>query len=136
MTAWQPRLFALLFISQWCSVCGHHAGLTDALLGSGSWQLGDQGTKLMKTIKASSTHLSTLINDILDAAAAGKGKLAIKLEKVSTLRTVRMLICQHAEVAILPFKGCFVLMIMSEPYSDAFVMILMTMWIRPCSNHQ
>lgn len=27
-------------------------------------------------------HLSNLINDILDAAAAGKGKLAIKLEKV------------------------------------------------------
>ena len=29
-------------------------------------------------------HLSTMINDILDAAAAGKGKLAIKLEKVSS----------------------------------------------------
>lgn len=68
----------------------------------------------MKTIKASSTHLSTLINDILDAAAAGKGKLAIKLEKVSTLRTVRMLICQHTEFAILPVKDSFVLIILSD----------------------
>ena len=52
------------------------------MLGSGPWQLGEVGQKYMKTIKTSSLHLSSLINDILDAAAASKGKLAIKLEKV------------------------------------------------------
>lgn len=52
------------------------------MLGSGPWQLGEMGQKYMKTIKTSSLHLSALINDILDAAAATKGKLAIKLEKV------------------------------------------------------
>ena len=52
------------------------------MLGSGPWQLGEMGQKYMKTIKTSSLHLSSLINDILDAAAATKGKLAIKLEKV------------------------------------------------------
>ena len=57
-------------------------GLSEAMLGPGSWQLGETGSKYMKTIKNSSTHLSSLINDILDAAAASKGKLAIKMEKV------------------------------------------------------
>ena len=57
-------------------------GLSDAMLGSGPWQLGEMGQKYMKTIKTSSLHLASLISDILDAAAASKGKLAIKLEKV------------------------------------------------------
>ena len=60
------------------------AGLSEAMLGSGPWQLGEQGQRYMKTIKTSSMHLANLINDILDAAASGKGKLAIKLEKVSS----------------------------------------------------
>ena len=62
-----------------------NAGLSEAMLGSGPWQLGEMGQKYMKTIKTSSLHLSALINDILDAAAATKGKLAIKLEKVCPL---------------------------------------------------
>ncbi|KAK9789210.1 hypothetical protein WJX73_000342 [Symbiochloris irregularis] len=57
-------------------------GLSEALLGPGTWQLGDVGSRYMRTIKNSSTHLSSLINDILDAAAASKGKLAIKMERV------------------------------------------------------
>ncbi|KAK9826256.1 hypothetical protein WJX74_003071 [Apatococcus lobatus] len=70
-------------------------GLTDAMLGPGTWQLGDQGQKLMKTIKSSSMHLSALINDILDAAAAGKGKLAIKLEKAH----LDKLVCEVLDTA-------------------------------------
>ena len=48
----------------------------------GPWQLGELGLKYMKTIKTSSIHLASMINDILDAAAANKGNLAIKLERV------------------------------------------------------
>ena len=71
------------------------------MLGSGPWQLGEVGQKYMKTIKTSSLHLSSLINDILDAAAASKGKLAIKLEKACSsilyLRLcVRLSICRTA----------------------------------------
>lgn len=52
------------------------------MLGEGPWQLGELGGKYMRTIKTSSIHLASLINDILDAAAASKGSLAIKLERV------------------------------------------------------
>lgn len=52
------------------------------MLGPGSWNLGETGARYMKTIKTSATHLASLINDILDAAAASKGKLGIKMEKV------------------------------------------------------
>ena len=54
-------------------------------MGEGPWQLGDLGMKYMRTIKTSSIHLASLINDILDAAAANKGSLAIKLERVCCL---------------------------------------------------
>ena len=53
------------------------------MLRPGSWSLGDKGTHYIKTIKNSSNHLATLINDILDAAAMAKGKLVIKQETVS-----------------------------------------------------
>ena len=53
------------------------------MLRPGSWTLGDKGTHYIKTIKNSSNHLATLINDILDAAAMAKGKLVIKQETVS-----------------------------------------------------
>ena len=59
------------------------AGLSEAMLRPGSWSLGDKGTHYIKTIKNSSNHLATLINDILDAAAMAKGKLVIKQETVS-----------------------------------------------------
>ncbi len=52
------------------------------MLRPGSWSLGDKGTHYIKTIKNSSNHLATLINDILDAAAMAKGKLVIKQETV------------------------------------------------------
>ena len=55
------------------------------MLRPGSWTLGDKGTHYIKTIKNSSNHLATLINDILDAAAMAKGKLVIKQETVSRL---------------------------------------------------
>ena len=71
-----------------------NAGLSEAMLGSGPWQLGEMGQKYMKTIKTSSLHLSALINDILDAAAATKGKLAIKLEKVRPMLQTQ---AQHAD---------------------------------------
>lgn len=58
------------------------AGLSEAMLRPGSWSLGDKGTHYIKTIKNSSNHLATLINDILDAAAMAKGKLVIKQETV------------------------------------------------------
>ena len=58
------------------------AGLSEAMLQPGSWSLGDKGTHYIKTIKNSSNHLATLINDILDAAAMAKGKLVIKQENV------------------------------------------------------
>ncbi len=70
------------------------AGLSEAMLGSGPWQLGETGQKYMKTIKTSSMHLASLINDILDAAAATKGKLAIKLEKVCDIVDYHQLIWQ------------------------------------------
>ena len=57
-------------------------GLSEAMLRPGSWTLGDKGTHYIKTIKNSSNHLATLINDILDAAAMAKGKLVIKQETV------------------------------------------------------
>lgn len=60
-------------------------GLSEAMLRPGSWSLGDKGTHYIKTIKNSSNHLATLINDILDAAAMAKGKLVIKQETVSCL---------------------------------------------------
>lgn len=53
------------------------------MLRPGSWSLGEKGTHYIKTIKNSSNHLATLINDILDAAAMAKGKLVIKQETVS-----------------------------------------------------
>ncbi|KAK9794043.1 hypothetical protein WJX73_001341 [Symbiochloris irregularis] len=56
-------------------------GLSEAMLDDGPWKLGELGTKYMRTIKTSSIHLASLINDILDAAAASKGTLAIKLER-------------------------------------------------------
>ena len=59
------------------------AGLSEAMLEEGPWQLGELGQKYMKTIKTSAIHLASLINDILDAAAATKGSLAIKLEQVN-----------------------------------------------------
>lgn len=63
------------------------AGLSEAMLGEGPWQpLGDLGLKYMRTIKASSTHLASLIRDILDAAAASHGSLAIQLQKVAAAR--------------------------------------------------
>ena len=40
-------------------------GLSEAMLGSGPWQLGETGQRYMKTIKTSSLHLASLINDIL-----------------------------------------------------------------------
>ena len=58
-------------------------GLSEAMLRPGSWSLGEKGTHYIKTIKNSSNHLATLINDILDAAAMAKGKLVIKQETVS-----------------------------------------------------
>lgn len=59
------------------------AGLSEAMLRPGSWNLGDKGTHYVRTIKNSSNHLATLINDILDAASMAKGKLVIKQETVS-----------------------------------------------------
>ena len=58
------------------------AGLSEAMLRGGSWQLGEKGTHYIKTIKNSSHHLANIINDILDAAAFSKGRLVIKREKV------------------------------------------------------
>lgn len=52
------------------------------MLEDGPWQLGELGLRYMRTIKTSSIHLAALINDILDQAAAAKGSLAIKLERV------------------------------------------------------
>lgn len=63
-------------------VC-HVAGLSEAMLRGGSWQLGEKGTHYIKTIKNSSHHLANIINDILDAAAFSKGRLVIKREKAS-----------------------------------------------------
>lgn len=63
------------------------AGLSEAMLRPGSWTLGDKGTHYIRTIKNSSNHLATLINDILDAASMAKGKLVIKQETVSFLLT-------------------------------------------------
>ena len=66
---------------------GWAPGLSEAMLGEGPWQpLGDLGFKYMRTIKASSTHLASLIRDILDAAAASHGSLAIQLQKVVPCR--------------------------------------------------
>ena len=59
------------------------AGLSEAMLRGGSWQLGEKGTHYIKTIKNSSHHLANIINDILDAAAFSKGRLVIKREKAS-----------------------------------------------------
>lgn len=59
------------------------AGLSEAMLRGGSWQLGEKGTHYIKTIKNSSHHLANIINDILDAAAFSKGRLVIKREKVN-----------------------------------------------------
>lgn len=80
----------------------YEAGLSEAMLGSGSWQLGETGTKYMKTIKVSSTHLASLINDILDAAAASKGKLAIKMEKVGRSYGIalRRCICEPRQLKV------------------------------------
>lgn len=64
------------------------AGLSEAMLRGGSWQLGDKGTHYIKTIKNSSHHLANIINDILDAAAFSKGRLVIKREKVSASQPV------------------------------------------------
>lgn len=58
------------------------------MLRPGSWSLGEKGTHYIKTIKNSSNHLATLINDILDAAAMAKGKLVIKQETVSCPVTI------------------------------------------------
>ena len=55
------------------------------MLRPGSWTLGDKGTHYIRTIKNSSNHLATLINDILDAASMAKGKLVIKQETVNLL---------------------------------------------------
>ncbi|KAL0026791.1 hypothetical protein WJX77_001496 [Trebouxia sp. C0004] len=63
-------------------------GLSEAMLRPGSWSLGDKGTHYIKTIKNSSNHLATLINDILDAAAMAKGKLVIKQETVDLKKVV------------------------------------------------
>ena len=60
-------------------------GLSEAMLRPGSWTLGDKGTHYIRTIKNSSNHLATLINDILDAASMAKGKLVIKQETVRLL---------------------------------------------------
>ena len=68
------------------------AGLSEAMLRPGSWTLGDKGTHYIKTIKNSSNHLATLINDILDAAAMAKGKLVIKQETVSPLYLFRNIV--------------------------------------------
>ncbi|KAK9784695.1 hypothetical protein WJX73_001889, partial [Symbiochloris irregularis] len=58
-------------------------GLSEAMLGEGPWQpLGDLGLKYLRTIKASSVHLASLIRDILDSAAASHGTLGIQLQKV------------------------------------------------------
>ncbi len=70
--------------SQRC-VCVCDAGLSEAMLRGGSWQLGEKGTHYIKTIKNSSHHLANIINDILDAAAFSKGRLVIKREKAGTL---------------------------------------------------
>ena len=61
------------------------AGLSEAMLRGGSWQLGEKGTHYIKTIKNSSHHLANIINDILDAAAFSKGRLVIKREKAGPL---------------------------------------------------
>ncbi|KAL3153016.1 Hexokinase-3 [Trebouxia sp. C0009 RCD-2024] len=63
-------------------------GLSEAMLRPGSWSLGEKGTHYIKTIKNSSNHLATLINDILDAAAMAKGKLVIKQETVDLKKVV------------------------------------------------
>lgn len=65
------------------------------MLEDGPWQLGELGLKYMRTIKTSAIHLASLINDILDAAAATKGKLAIKLEQVF-LHSWPSCFCLHA----------------------------------------
>ena len=67
-----------LYLTYWAT-----AGLSEAMLRGGSWQLGEKGTHYIKTIKNSSHHLANIINDILDAAAFSKGRLVIKREKVN-----------------------------------------------------
>ncbi len=79
------------------------AGLSEAMLRPGSWSLGDKGTHYIKTIKNSSNHLATLINDILDAAAMAKGKLVIKQETVRCCLlalTTRLLMLETAVQSI------------------------------------
>lgn len=68
-----------------CTSCAHDAGLSEAMLRGGAWQLGEKGTHYIKTIKNSSHHLANIINDILDAAAFSKGRLVIKREKARPL---------------------------------------------------
>ena len=65
------------------------------MLRPGSWSLGEKGTHYIKTIKNSSNHLATLINDILDAAAMAKGKLVIKQETVSQCRVSHFSVMQY-----------------------------------------
>lgn len=69
------------FTLECCLSLAHAAGLSEAMLRGGSWQLGEKGTHYIKTIKNSSHHLANIINDILDAAAFSKGRLVIKREK-------------------------------------------------------
>ena len=71
------------------------AGLSEAMLRPGTWVLGDKGTHYIRTIKNSSNHLATLINDILDAASMAKGKLVIKNETVSPLPALRCYVNGH-----------------------------------------
>ena len=63
------------------------------MLQPGSWSLGEKGTHYIKTIKNSSNHLATLINDILDAAAMAKGKLLIKQDLQQLLQSVTIECC-------------------------------------------
>ena len=73
-------------ISQGSCICP--AGLSEALLRPGPWQLGEKGLHYIKTIKNSSHHLSNIINDILDAASMAKGKLVLKTERVGVCGVV------------------------------------------------
>lgn len=86
------------------------AGLSEAMLRPGSWTLGDKGTHYIRTIKNSSNHLATLINDILDAASMAKGKLVIKNETVSC-DSVLLSCISNNQLAV---KGSFSLLIDHE----------------------
>ncbi|KAK9819755.1 hypothetical protein WJX72_001989 [[Myrmecia] bisecta] len=64
-------------------------GLSEALLqGAQQGRLQEKDARYIKTIKNSSYHLANIINDILDAASLSKGKLTLKIEKVSIGKVV------------------------------------------------